>query len=339
MCSKITKELLKKHGILDGYIEALELLSPYRVDPPDGSDWSTFTVTFVDANHCPGSICALIEGKGFSYFVSGDVRVSDTVIRDCQAVRKAGYDVGYIDSTFYDKQGRWDMMPTIAESIQSLIEFLSGCSQKVAFEFDLLGTEVLLQAVLTRFQRERIGVISEKRFEELEIIYADYPQFFARFVLVDPEACHLRFCLIPRSGKTPRGFVRLRASTQRWAKRIRSLNPGQQIALVEFDPEREEVYLFFSFHSCKREIDTLIHALGIRETRFVVKAIEVQKEHVEPKPLEEEPSLRTRNQRCRRFPFQFSMDHMWLDSLADSQETVFPNNDELDSLTLPTWRL
>lgn len=338
LCSRITAELVKSYGVMEGCIEILDMRTPYKVKPPEGRGLVPFTITFVDANHCPGSVAVIVESESFSYFVSGDICVTKSVIASCMKIRPQGFDIGYIDSTFYDKHGEWDIMPTVDESVAVLVDFLSKSTHRVAFEFDLLGTEVLLEAVLKSFPRDRIGIVGEKRLQDLEIIYSEFPHVFARFVPIYPENCPFRFCVIPRATKIPEGFIRLRASTQRWAPRIRNAPTEKPFPLLEVDMERGEAFLFFSFHSCKREIDMLIRQLTIEDVRFIVKAIEVDRQERAPTRNNDEPPQKTRRERCRRFPFQFSTDDMWLESLIDSQETIVPDFTEYDSLTLPTWR-
>ncbi len=338
MCSETTKRLVTQLGVHEEFIDSIELNKPWRIEPPSFTGFSPFTITLIDANHCPGSVAVIVRGVGFAYFVSGDIRVSCEVLRIAKTLGPTSYDVGFLDSTFYDSSGKWDVMPTIGQSISALVTFLKSNSMNCAFEFDLLGTEVLIEAVLDAFPKEKIAVTDGNRYDELITVFSTDRKTVSRLIHLEIEDSPWRFAIISRSTSIPPNFMKLRASTQRWAGHIRrSSTDGTTFPLIEVCEQRNEAFLFFSFHSCKKEIDWLIRELNIKEWRPLVPAIEV--DHPKPIELPSEPSEKPRRKRCMRRPFDFTTDGMWLATITDSQETVMASSKYSDDdVILPTWR-
>jgi hypothetical protein len=319
ICSSVTSKLVVHQlGVNSSFVEPLEynLWLPIRGSTEENVN--DFEILFADANHCPGSVCVLLRGSGFSYFYSGDFRVNSYVIRNIKSFGLSKFDIGFIDSTFYDQRGMWDVMPSTYNSLDALLNFLKSWSGKLAFEFDMLGTEILLEAVIEHFPHTKVVVTTAKRFQELDIIYSNSSYMMSRLVLGDPDACKSRFIMISRDCPTPQGYTRLRPSTQRWAKLIRSNTTGDSCNFLEHDAERNIVYLFFSTHSCKKEIDTFLETFNIQEVRMLGKSIEVISD--EDGPLEAEVATEQRTS-VRRF--EYSCDSAWLESISSTQETVF----------------
>lgn len=325
-------------GVKHQFIEALDYNHCLRINPAPATGLEPFDITFVDANHCPGSVMIVLRGNNFAFLYTGDARVNDYVIRTVQSIGVPRFDKAYIDSTFYDTFGNWDMMPSVYQSVDSLLGFLSGWKGRIAFEFELLGTEILLEAVLEHFPRQKILVADQRRFNELDIVFNSSPQIMSRLWVGDIEKASSRFVIIPRDAPTPKGFIRLRPSTQRWGTRIMHLESSRKLDLMEVDEAHAMAYLFFSFHSCKREIDHMISILNVREVNFLTPPIETARFQ---KPSEVvctdgsgSPMETTRSNHGA--PFQFSCDGMWLDTLCDSQETVFQGDSGELPIILPT---
>lgn len=325
-----------RFGVCDGFVEAVELHKEVCIEPPEFTGLAPFYIKFIDANHCPGSVAIIVRGLNFSYFVSGDMRVSESVIAVAKSLGSSAYDMGFLDSTFYDEAGGWDVIPTIDESIEALIQFLRGSREPVALEFDLLGTEVLLEAVLLEFPREIVAVADDERYDELLLIFRKTPTIRQRLVHCAIEDSPHRFNIVKRNCFLPPRVWRFRASTQRWAKAIRKSPEAAKFPILEENKESLNAFLFFSFHSSRRELDRLIGELNIKNWRRLVKAIEV-----DPPPVSAATCLeiqeRPRSMRCRRRPFDFSHDSAWLQLLTDSQESVMAH-EEGDDVILPTWR-
>jgi hypothetical protein len=335
LCSRLTSEFVRGIGVKEQFIEVLDLLKPYSVQPPENSGIPPFTITFIDANHCPGSVAIILQNASFSYFVSGDIRVDQGVIRSALSVRRDGFDIGFLDSTFCDQSSKWDAIPTIEQSKVALLDFLMSSDERVAFEFELLGTEVLLEVVLERFPNQKFAVSDYRRMEEFSIVFAERPSILSRLVLLDAESSPWRFAIISRSDRVSRDFLRLRASTQRWASGIRERHDGMRYPILELDERNREAFLFFSFHSSPNEMKELATALRIQNVQYMVRPIEVDKPEAREE-LNPVPPPVPRRERCKRRPFVFSMDCDWLQTLTDSQETIRP--DVPDDMILPTWK-
>jgi hypothetical protein len=264
-----------------------------------------------------------------------DSRLSNTITHHACQLAPNGYDIVWIDSTFYDHA--WDVMPTMGQSISTLLRFAQSKKSCLAVEFELLGTEVLLEALMEVFPGESVLVLEHRRMEQLQIIFADNEQVLKRLVYHDSESVgwdQHRVIVIPRRMKLPDGVVRLRATTQRWANRIRRLENEQSISIIEVNEERNECFIFFSFHSCKREIDEFTQCIGARSVVKLVKSIDISLPSPDRDPP---PTERPRRLRCQRHPFPFSSDPVWLDSLIDSQDTIPPQLCEDEEIILPTW--
>ena len=316
------------------------LNTPLLISPEEDLGVEPFHVVFIDANHCPGSVSVIVLGSSFSYFYMGDSRVSPELIRVAKNFHANYFDLGWIDSTFYSESSDWDTMPSQRDSAIAFTEFVRNEGVPCALEFEMLGTEILLESLIEAYPSEWILVEKASRMAELEVVYQRDPGVLKRLMLCQPgmlESGLYRFMIIGRERATPNGFVRVRATTQRWASRIREAGKGALCPILEYNEERRVCYIFFSIHSCKREIDLLVEQLDIRKVRKLVPSIEIK--GLSGSDGEVEKNIeKTRRQRCERRPFDFSCDGMWLDNLRDSQETVRPNcPGSQDTVVLPTW--
>ena len=319
ICSPITADLVEGSlGVGRSHIERLPIGVEKKIAPPIDSLLKPFTIEFIDANHCPGSVCVLIRGEDFSHFYMGDCRVDVNVLNTFNRFALQHIRFCYVDSTFYDQASFWDAMPKKSESIRALLGFISQYPYKYAFEFELLGTEPLIETILANYPREKLLVTSMARYTELEIVYAANPRILERLVPPgsrDPES--FRFVIIARKESTAPGYIRVRATTQRWARHVKE-NKGesQDCPLIEFD--NNTCYLFYSMHSSRREIDALLELVPqIDHIVPIVPPIDPWKQpHTPPPP--------SRPRRVMREVFRPSfVDSSWLlTTHGDSQETV-----------------
>ena len=341
ICSAITADLIQSApGVNKHFVEVLRLHQELTIEPPSESGLSPYSITFIDANHCPGAVSIVIKGPTFAYFYMGDSRVTEAVIEDAQSIHPNPFHIAWVDSTFYDDHSLWDAMPSQKESIAALVEFAKTRPEGLALEFELLGTEVLLEAILDAFPKQRILVMSEDRMSELELIYATDPDRLSQLVLhqgvtVDPR--RNKFIIQTRRSATPPGFIRVRATTQRWAGSIRTIQVDGTCPIIEFDPERAQCFIFYSMHSCRREIDEMMNQLQVQSVRQLFKSIEIL-DRESSSDSADSPDV-PRRRKCPRRAFQFSVTDMWLDNLFDSQETVPPDgsNGFVGDIVLPTW--
>jgi hypothetical protein len=341
LCSQITAELVT--GLLNVsnlFIEEISLGEEIVIEPPSEQHLQPYSITFIDANHCPGSVSLIVKGLGFAFLHMGDARVTSDLIANIRILHPDPFDLVWIDSTFYDERGLWDSMPSKEESVNALVEFIKQNRYPIGLEFELLGTEILIDAILAAFPGERIIVTNEQRMAELEIIYSTDISTLSRLIPYTQGSIpfeRYRFFIVSRHTELPKQVVRLRATTQRWVQRIRSLSSEEKCPIVEYDELAHECFVFFSMHSCKKEIDALLSGIRAKSVEKLVKPIQI----IQP----DEASIETisvargqaRRDRCKRRPFEFSMDKMWLDELCDSQDTV-PPFQEIDDILLPTWK-
>ena len=339
-CSEITGRFLELLGVKKQFIDVHQVNVPFLIEPDETVGLPSYKVVFIDANHCPGSVSLIVEGKGFSYFYMGDSRISKEIINVAKYFHAAHYDIGWIDSTFVPESRDWDSMPTHVESIIALKDFIRNSNICCAFEFEMLGTEILLGPIMEAYPREKILIERESRLSELEIVYEREPSKSERLVLLQKgmlESGLYRFVIISRATPTPSGMVRIRATSQRWASRIKEAGPQRECPILEYDEDQRICYVFFSIHSCTKEVEDFIGKMDIRRVEKLVRPVEIQGSTEQvvrepPTPNRE----KTRRERCPRRDFEYSCDSIWLESLYESQETVRATFGSSD-LVLPTW--
>ena len=325
ICSPTTAELVcAVLNVNPAFVEELAIGKELEISMREGACISRYSITFIDANHCPGSVSVIVKGledRGFLYYYMADSRVNSNVIADAVTVCKSQCDIAWVDSTFWDN--RWNSMPTKDESVESLMYFVRlHADFGFALELELLGTEIFIHAILAEYPRERILVMGNERWNELEILFSGD---MSRFELYHENATFInRFVIQQRRFETPVGYYRVRATTQRWFNHV---NQGGSCAFLEVVDMN--CFVFFSMHSSKKEIDQLTNALGAKRIVKSFESIPVER------PLAETPP-RSRRARHVRRAFEFSSGSIWLNTLIDSQETVCPIFQK-DEITLPTW--
>ncbi len=340
ICAPITADLVEGSlGVNRSHIERLQVGVARKILPPLESSLKPYTIQFMDANHCPGAVSVLIKGEDFTHFYMGDCRVDVNVLNIFNRFQISHLGFCYVDSTFYDQSSFWDVMPKKSESIRALYGFITRYPYKYAFEFELLGTEPLIESILATYPRENLFVASMARYRELEIVYASNPRVIERLIPPgsrDPES--FRFLIISRKDSTFPGYIRVRATTQRWARHVKE-NSGdsQNCPLIEFD--NNICYLFYSMHSSRREIDSLLELVPkIDHIVPIVPPIDPWKKRAtsarSPPPMP---------RRVRRETFKPSiLDPSWLFDTCDSQDTVpmqnsIPDQTEEQDIQLPFW--
>lgn len=316
ICSQYTADLVI--GLLHvnvNFVDVLQIGVEQVISPPKDYRLSKYSITFIDANHCPGSVSVIIKGEGFAYYYMGDSRISSDVISDTRSIWPNPFDIVWIDSTFASDP-LWDSMPLQQDSVHALIDFLrSKPYDKFALELEMLGTEIFIDAVLDAFPDECILVMGIERWNELEIIYGHDRKVMARLSLYGGDQLYCdayRFVVQQRKYPTPRGFIRVRATTQRWASTVKEQT---SFSIIHFD--QSTCYVFFSIHSSKKEIDDFVIHVQCKKVVRLFKSIAV----VPNVTTISNQINQVRREHVRR-PFQFSNDHVWLESMADSQETV-----------------
>ncbi len=338
ICSPITADLVEGTlGVNRFHLERLPVGTLRTIEPPVGSGLQPFTVLFLDANHCPGSVSIVIRGEGFTHFYMGDCRLDMNVLNAFSRLNLAKIGFLYFDSTFYDKESMWDAMPKKSESIRALLGFIDKYPYKYAFEFELLGTEPLIESILSTFSRENIYVSNEARYRELEIVYASQPRILER--LIPPGSRDFesfRFTIINRKDSIPPGYIRVRATTQRWSRHVERTNgDSQKCPVIEY--ENGTCFLFWSMHSSKREIDSLIELVPqVDHMVPIVPPIDPRRDQVSTESTLN--AIRPPLRRVRREAFEPSIaDVSWLLTTGDSQETVPVIPEDTPTVSLPFW--
>jgi len=333
ICSPITADLLEGIlGVKRTNIERLKNATKKVIEPPLDSGLQEYQITFIDANHCPGAVCVLIQGTGFCHFYMGDVRIDMNFLNHFSRLKIPHINTCWIDSTFCDKGSLWNAMPKKSESIKALHAFMEQNPCAYAFEFELLGTEELLESILAAYPTENILIVNSNRYRELEIIYADNQAVLSRLVTpIGGPSRKYRFHIISRRDNPLPGYVRVRATTQRWSINVR--RNREDCPIIEF--YNGTCFLFYSMHSSRREIEDFLEQVPrVDHVIPLVTAIEVAP--LKPTETPAEHPGPPRSVRGARRPFKFSNDAIHLSDFADTQETLAPHLSG-DEIQLPFW--
>eukprot|EP01130_Rhizamoeba_saxonica_P006450 TRINITY_DN2567_c0_g1_i1.p1 TRINITY_DN2567_c0_g1~~TRINITY_DN2567_c0_g1_i1.p1 ORF type:complete len:251 (-),score=37.71 TRINITY_DN2567_c0_g1_i1:791-1543(-) len=172
-CSDVTRELVLHHfwNINQQNVIALELMVKHKImfipctSDNSEEDQDFVYVTFLPANHCPGSVMILLEGYFGKYLHTGDFRYNNDMNNYADILNAGGpIDRTYIDTTFASEF--WENIPTKQNSTSEILRLIETRSSKayVYIECDMLGTEDILLAIYERFG-ELIYVWEEKFYK------------------------------------------------------------------------------------------------------------------------------------------------------------------------------
>ncbi|KAM3359996.1 5' exonuclease Apollo isoform X1 [Capsicum galapagoense] len=155
-CSHLTKTLVLQHfPQLDGsFFVGIEVGQCIVIKDPDGD----FTVTALDANHCPGALMFLYEGKFGNLLHTGDCRLTIECLQQLPLkyvgtpgkAPKCQIDCIFLDCTFGQSPLK---MPSRQSAIQQIINCIWKHPQAptVYLTCDLLGHEEILVHVSQTF--------------------------------------------------------------------------------------------------------------------------------------------------------------------------------------------
>ena len=144
ICSEVTKTLL-----LTMFELRSDLIITLPLDCPSivTLSHSCLTVTFIDANHCPGSIMIKVCGEFGSRLHSGDYRFSRALLENesMNGIRSL-----FLDTTFFHPSWR---MPTKEQSCELLIDLIlrKGNNKIVYIAADCYGQEDIFLALHRKF--------------------------------------------------------------------------------------------------------------------------------------------------------------------------------------------
>ncbi|CAL1543875.1 unnamed protein product, partial [Lymnaea stagnalis] len=154
-CSNISAELLKsKYGISNKLLHILPLNESVVIDElPSGS----FSVTALDANHCPGAVMFYFQGPFGNIFYTGDFRASESLTEACFGL-KGKINVLYLDNTFCSPKC---IFPSQEECFDKIVEIIQQHpDHSVVIGVRNLGKEFMLGR-LGAALNETIAVTSE----------------------------------------------------------------------------------------------------------------------------------------------------------------------------------
>lgn len=111
-CSPTTARLLvAMHGLPPDRVRPHALRTPFAVEG--------VTVTFVDANHCPGAVLLLFEAEGKAVLHCGDMRYHDAMREELALQRVCGrLDAVFLDTTYSEEKHAF---PPQSASISSIV--------------------------------------------------------------------------------------------------------------------------------------------------------------------------------------------------------------------------
>ncbi|XP_054820227.1 uncharacterized protein LOC129319251 [Prosopis cineraria] len=179
-CTHFTKTLVLQHypQLEDSLFVGIEVGQSIVIDDPDGA----FAVTVFDANHCPGAVMFLFEGKFGNILHTGDCRLSPECLQNLpeKYTGKKGkdprcqLDCVFLDCTFGSfSQG----MPSKHSAIQEVINCIwkHHNALTVYLICDLLGQEEILVNVSKTFGAK------------IYVDKSENPECFQNLNLVAPE--------------------------------------------------------------------------------------------------------------------------------------------------------
>ena len=163
-CSEISKRLLmQKFGLADDLVISMELGIP-AVFYKDGTE--SFNVTFYDANHCPGSVILVFEGRFGRILYTGDFRCDQAFLDNFKTSNLGDVDRLYLDNTYFSKRIDFPLRETVTKDIIEIIRSHPGF--QVIIVCYNLGKEDLLVEIAMDL-REWI-VVSQGKYDLLEIL-------------------------------------------------------------------------------------------------------------------------------------------------------------------------
>lgn len=251
---------------------------PLRVPDPDGD----FTVTAVDANHCPGAVMFLFEGPFGDVLHTGDCRLTPDCLSALTSHLARRIDYLFLDCTFARCSLRF---PATQDSIRQVIDCVwkHPSAPVVYLVCDMLGQEDVLVEVSKAFG-SKIYVDREKNSDCHQRLAHVAPEILA----ADDAAPSTRFHVLPfprlserateilaqaRAARQPEPLI-IRPSSQWYAyydpPPPEEASTQQQQKPVLTEAMRDEFgvwHVCLSMHSSREELE---QALGILKPKWVV---------------------------------------------------------------------
>eukprot|EP00117_Sycon_ciliatum_P050209 scpid46843/ scgid35468/ 5&apos; DNA cross-link repair 1B protein; SNM1 homolog B len=162
-CSEITARLLiHRYGFKKDILGILELNTPTLV--------ANFTVTCLDANHCPGSVMFLFEGPFGTILHTGDFRYSPSFHVPLHPVLRGEkhVDMLYLDNSYCNPTCIFPTREKATDKILDIVRQADPRQQRVYIVTYNIGKESLLEKIALAM-RVPI-VVSKKRMEILQLL-------------------------------------------------------------------------------------------------------------------------------------------------------------------------
>jgi len=260
-CSETTATLVSAMiPRLKNVVYPLEMNEPKSLQLANGT---AFTVTPIDANHCPGSVMFLFDGEFGKILHTGDFRWDDAMqtALPLAEVAMVGINRLYTDATFAHPKVRF---PPKHLSISRLLDALREREQyeRVYLAFSGLGSEEMLVGVSQEF-KSKIYIdqnLMPKRYLELTTLASLRPYLSTEY----PEKHKFHLC--PSLGF--RKFMKERDSpTTLFIKasamwHARTLMESHRIGLQNISEVAMDawgaLHILFSMHSDYHEIEKLV---------------------------------------------------------------------------------
>ncbi|WOK94599.1 protein artemis [Canna indica] len=272
--TRLTKTLaLHYHPQLDDslFVE-IEVGGSVVVDDPDGA----FTVTAVDANHCPGAVMFLFEGGFGNILHTGDCRLTPDCLQNLPMkyiVKKGRGSECHLDYLFLDCTFSkcYLKMPINESAVQQVISCIwkHPNAPVVYLSCDLLGREQILVEVSKTFG------------SKIFVDKSENPDFFYSLLLAAPEilsedaSSRFRLLGLPRLyEKANEELAKARANLQpeplfirpsaQWYATNPDRNKSKRRNTCPAEAERDEVgvwHVCHTMHSSREELESALQFL------------------------------------------------------------------------------
>jgi mRNA degradation ribonuclease J1/J2 len=175
-CSPVTAALLKEmHQVPPHLVAAHEYGASFEYQPKgNGKDQKRVTITFYDANHCPGACIVLIQlPSGYCHLHTGDMRYCEKfksypLLQD--AVAKKKVDLVYLDTTYSHPKHDFVPQEEAVETIASQTKELLSSKSKVLVLLSCysIGKEKVLWEASVRADQQLY--VSERKMRMLKCV-------------------------------------------------------------------------------------------------------------------------------------------------------------------------
>eukprot|EP00871_Galdieria_phlegrea_P003642 jgi/Galph1/4279/GphlegSOOS_G2920.1 len=186
-CSPVTASLLEKVMYLNpSILVAKEYEEPFVVEDT--------RITFLDANHCPGSVMILFETPFGNYLHTGDMRFTERMKQN-PFLGKCALDIVYLDTTYCHQKHCFPSQQTTIQQMLQIIQHSENekdayCSMNTLHVIATysIGKEKLLDALIRNGYRL---YVSEEKWKILSYLAYWSNEELLECFTTDPTASHI----------------------------------------------------------------------------------------------------------------------------------------------------